>query len=313
MAQSVVVTRDGTQIHSQFAGTMISRQVALATGKTVRVDTSAGVQSIYLGDDRRPLFQSAWTAHGPKVIRARQRFAFLGDPVTLIDPDFDPLDRIRNPFDAIIDPNPLGSLLGPGDVGGLGLAALVLLALYAMQQTAPESQGLGEGDRPVLPVKAWTSEGANGATPILVDALTEERVRKACKYLPDVQLWTDVAALRLAPQRASMTAWEWGTKVHYAVKQAVEAARAASPLSKDILHAEMSIIANAGGVSYGTPGSTRLDIFEDRRNDMGAICVYDIKTGQRGIGTNQLKAIAEVIRSNYNGAIFYVIEVRPTL
>lgn len=110
-----------------------------------------------------------------------------------------------------------------------------------------------------------------------------------------------------------MTAWEWGTKVHYAVKQAVEAARAASPLSKDILHAEMSIIANAGGVSYGTPGSTRLDIFEDRRNVMGAICVYDIKTGQRGIGTNQLKAIAEVIRSNYNGAIFYVIEVRPTL
>ena len=70
MAQSVVVTRDGTQIHSQFAGTMISRQVALATGKTVRVDTSAGVQLVYLGDDRRPLFQSAWTAKGPKVLRS---------------------------------------------------------------------------------------------------------------------------------------------------------------------------------------------------------------------------------------------------
>ncbi|WP_224705870.1 hypothetical protein [Devosia aquimaris] len=296
-----MLARDGTQIRSAFSGTLVSRQITLPTGDVVRVNTSGGVLSISLGDDPRLLLQSAWTARGPRVIRARQHLAFLGDEQTIIDPEVGagPGTSARGPNVITVLPN-LGALI-----------ALALVSLHSMLRAAPASQGLGEKDRPILVPKAWAWEGDNGVVPIMVDALPADRVRQACKYLPDVQQWTDSAALRLAPQRPTMTARQGGTKVHYAVKQTVEAARAASPLARAILHAELSFTAEAGIVRYGTLGSTRLDVFEDSRNDMGAICVYDIKTGQRGIGADQLRAIADVIKARYNGAPFYILEVRP--
>jgi hypothetical protein len=160
LAHSLVIDRDGAQIHSQFAGTLISRLVTLATGQTVRVDTSAGVQSVYVGDDPRPLFRSAWTARGPKVLRARQHVAHLGDQETLIDPDFGVTD-------------PLVVMITPGTGGGLAAVMLALLRIYAAQQTAPASQGLGKGDEPVLAVRAWTVGKADDVVPMFAGSLTE--------------------------------------------------------------------------------------------------------------------------------------------
>ena len=48
-------------------------------------------------------------------------------------------------------------------------------------------------------------------------------------------------------------------------------------------------------------------------SDLGAICVYDIKTGTSGIRPTQLAAVVRVIRDVYNGGLFYIIEVRPRL
>lgn len=110
-----------------------------------------------------------------------------------------------------------------------------------------------------------------------------------------------------------MSPQTWGTKVHYAVKQSVEALRVLSPEARSRLQAELSVTTIGAKVPYGTPGSTRLNIFEDRSEDMQVICVYDIKTGNQGITAAQLKRIAEVVVARYNGSMFFIIEVRPRL
>src|SRR5690606_23172699 len=77
LARSLVVLDDGTVIDGQFHATSILRTVTLADGTQIRVDTESGLQSIYLGADSVPLFQSRWTANGPRVVRAREHVAFL--------------------------------------------------------------------------------------------------------------------------------------------------------------------------------------------------------------------------------------------
>jgi hypothetical protein len=130
LAHSVVIARDGTMIHSRFQATSILRVVTLVDGQAVRVDTESGLQSIYLGGDDLPLFQSSWTATGPRVVRARQHVAFLLD-----GGQFD--DRLR--------PGPRETGLtgggGGGDLG-LGAIALALTSIFRIQQAAPTSQGL---------------------------------------------------------------------------------------------------------------------------------------------------------------------------
>jgi hypothetical protein len=79
LAQSVVVANDGTRFQTSFRATTVNRVVTLPNGQIVRVDTDSGLQSVYLGADSTPLFQSRWTANGPKVVRARQHVAFLLD------------------------------------------------------------------------------------------------------------------------------------------------------------------------------------------------------------------------------------------
>ena len=301
LAQSVVLARDGTQIRSAFSGTLVSRQITLPTGDVVRVNTSGGVQSIYRGDDPRLLLQSAWTARGPRVIRARQHLAFLGDEQTVIDPEVGagPGTSARETYGIPILPN-----LG-------GLIALALVSLHSILQAAPASQGLAEKDRPILVPKAWALEGDSGVVPIMVDALPADRVRQACKYLPDVQQWTDSAALRLAPQRATLTAQVWGTSVHFAVKQSVETARARSALTSAELKAELSLTPQSDDAVYGTSGSTRLDILENRRDDLGAVCVYDVKTGIAGLTVARVKEIASLVRKHFGDGPFFIIEIRP--
>ena len=65
-------------------------------------------------------------------------------------------------------------------------------------------------------------------------------------------------------------------------------------------------------VSYVTKRSSRLDILEDRRSDMGAICVYDFKTVMEGLTLRRLARIGRLVTSVFPGAAaFYVTQVGP--
>lgn len=182
----------------------MEREIALSTGQIVHVDASAGLQSVYPGNGRRPLFQSAWTASGPKVIRAQQRVAFLGDPGTLIDPHTgpSPLEE-RQPSVVTVLPSTSG------------LIALALVALYSIQQEAPASQGRGNDDRPLIVFRSWTLDGSGKSIPVMVDTQTEQQIGQSCKYLPTVQNLTDAAAAALAADNGQQSQRSLWNASHY--------------------------------------------------------------------------------------------------
>lgn len=312
LAESFVALRDGTRIQSKFWRTLVSRTIALAGGGKVRIDREAGRQQVYLGNESEPLFRSAWTLGGPRVTHAQRRMAFMGDADTLLEPDFRPdrVDPFRDPNPQILSPNPMLDLFGAG--GGLDLLGAAFLALHMAQQEAPASQGMAEDERSVISFRAWSASGERNALPLLVDSLTEERLRQSCKYLPDAQRWTDEAAQLLSQERWTMSAQTWGTKVHLAVKNMVEDLRKNSAEADKILRAELSMTIDEERVPYGTSGSTRLDILEDRKGDMGAVCVYDIKTSNYGLTAARVKKIADLVREHFDAKMFFVIELRPS-
>lgn len=78
------------------------------------------------------------------------------------------------------------------------------------------------------------------------------------------------------------------------------------------LHTECSAIETSfDSLDYGTVGSTRLDILEDRRPEGDMVCVYDIKTGRAGLSPGRLLQISLEVNKHFGAARFIVIEVRP--
>lgn len=80
------------------------------------------------------------------------------------------------------------------------------------------------------------------------------------------------------------------------------------------VRAELSLVEGVEK-NYGTRGSTRLDVFHhvEGTND---ICIYDIKTGARGLTEDQARrAIAEANQFARDQGIIapkiYIVELRP--
>ena len=104
----------------------------------------------------------------------------------------------------------------------------------------------------------------------------------------------------------------WGTLVHDAVKRTIQGLKAAFPHAYENLEAELSLSDDREEeVPYGRKFSTRLDVVEDRRQDMGAVCNYDIKTGRAGLSAKRLSEIAQRLATNYPLATIFIIQVRP--
>jgi len=205
-----------------------------------------------------------------------------------------------------------GGVGGGGGNLGWSAATSALTALYAMLQAAPASLGLGSSDEPVMAITAWTLDGKNRPVPIFVDSLTEEQLRQHCRFLPDVQSWTDDAAALLAEQKPILPARTWGSLVHGAIKRTIDALKKSVPIIYENLHPEISFYPDRPGEApFGYKGSTRLDVVEDRRKEFGAVCHYDVKTGKEGLTVKRLEEIADRLAKNYPGAIIYIIEIRP--
>jgi hypothetical protein len=72
--------------------------------------------------------------------------------------------------------------------------------------------------------------------------------------------------------------------------------------------AEVSAI-KSREVTYGRSGSVRVDVLERVGN--GTVCVYDIKTGDRGLSARRMVEIADNVHSRYLGTRrIIVIETR---
>lgn len=304
LAQSLVVLRDGTTIQSRFQATSVLRTVTLANGQTIRVDTEAGLQSVYLGRDRLPQFQARWTATGPKVVRARQHLAFL-------------LDRDR--FDGTLvtrrpERNPTGGGGGGGGDFGLSAIALALTAIHAVLQGAPASQGVGEDDKPTITYRTWTAsretEPSSEPRPIYVGALSEEQLRQSCRRVGDIQQWIDEAATILAPEKPNLKAQAYGIALHLLLHQKIQALKRAYPGLYDDLDSEISFLQNGMPAYRGEKDSVRHDVYEKIPPDKAeTVCIYDAKTGDARFRWEQLRRTVTSAAKQNPGATIIVVQM----
>ena len=315
LAASTVVMHDGARIESWLADSAVRSDVRLPTGKIVRVESLDDVQTIYVGEDAAPVLQSRWTATGHVVTRTRRQLAFLMDDPLGPDNYFDPRQNGIEP-DPLLDPNPAGSLFGPGGPSGLGIVGAALLLLYLMRQAEPASMGAsGQGD--FVAFRAWTSapdaDGRPIPVPIAVGSLTEEQARQSCKLLPDVQAWTDQAARDLAMGQAILTAQSYGIRLHSIVKAEVDAKKLSDPFLYRGVSAEYSITSDGKPGTYGAAGTRRLDVIDKIPPEAPrVICDYEIKTGGAAMTRAQLNDYIAFLAADNPGAVIYLFQVKPT-
>jgi hypothetical protein len=177
-------------------------------------------------------------------------------------------------------------------------------------------------------------------------ALTDKEVEEICDRRQAVQDYVDAAATRVDsdPSNNNLSRMQRGTKIHKFVETAIEALE--NPAT---FRAEESVVKLSEEdeeqekvhvpekrrthkqANYGTKGSIRVDSIEqgindtegkgsngDRRIDgyqkrpKDTVCVYDIKTGRRGLSMRRRKEIASKIAGSYPGTRRVVVcEIRP--
>lgn len=267
MARSLLAMRNGTRIQSMFTGQAVSRTVTMPDGSSYSLDRLGDVGRVSVSRPSEPAVQVAW----------------LGRALSPIFPTPVP------PPPAVVPTSGSPRQIAP--VTQLTPFTVMLhgaTALYNALVDQPEAMGLGIADLPIFAIKVWQGLGSDGKVAVSAEALTAEQVAHTCKLMPEVQEWTDSAALALAPIRTTSGPQAWGTAVHSAINQKVIALRSMFPARYANVHSEISISSEGnhsgtedGSVHYGRRETSRLDILEIV--DETIACIYDIKTGKRGL------------------------------
>jgi hypothetical protein len=132
----------------------------------------------------------------------------------------------------------------------------------------------------IFKARRYGEHGSGSGEPGLdtdhAEVLDRKDVEGACPKLDKVQEMTDKAATKILRKGLNMTPAEYGTAVHSELKQKFDG------LNNPDFKAEVSYL-KSKLENYGTKDSIRVDIFENPGN--GTVCVYDIKTGQRGLSS----------------------------
>jgi len=168
----------------------------------------------------------------------------------------------------------------------------------------------------VVVTRVWQGQ-ADGPPILITEALTPEQVSQMCPRAAEVQGFIDLAAAEWAPLATTMKKSTLGTKIHLTAKNMLEDAKRINPALYGNLHAEVSLDLEALGpndkigITYGTAGSTRLDVMELVRQQMG--CVYDYKTGQTGLNAARVSQIIKVWNVRFPGVPVTILEMRQYL
>jgi hypothetical protein len=145
-----------------------------------------------------------------------------------------------------------------------------------------------------------------------VQQLDWQQVKDNCDRLQQVQKMTDAAvkSVRDSAGSAMMSAQQFGTAVHLAVKQEVGLENPDFVAEKSYLK---SAAADNDKTNYGTKNSVRIDVLEYNRTN-NTVCVYDIKTGQAGLSLPRMIEIAqEAFKAFKRKTPIIVTEVRPSV
>lgn len=151
--------------------------------------------------------------------------------------------------------------------------------------------------------RAWNYEKAP-ATELLYSGMrTRKEVQAVCTKLKQVQKLTNTAAEKVGPPSDQPSAAVYGTKVHSALEKIIEAKPRLG------LKSERSYT-KAGMETGRIAGTIRIDVIEER--DDGTLCIYDIKTGKRGLAMSRVREFALRASKKLEGySDVVVVEVRP--
>lgn len=253
--------------------------VTLPDGQQITFENSGDVQTIRDADGQL-IAANEWTSEGPQPYPMVQlaRGKLGGGP---------------------------SSRLAPG-VGGaspslVGVAGAALFTWFSQ---------LNSKDRvAVLAFKAgdYRNEGTESKPKIeLVARMTRDEVGDVCKKLGNVQKVTDNAVKKVREDEDFMGATDFGSKVHR------EIAHTINGKGNPNYRAEVSgFKSSQAKAKYGQKDSIRIDAYENRPENSTA-CVYDPKTGERGLSFPRMKELAQTANRLFGSKRIIVIEVRPT-
>jgi hypothetical protein len=152
-------------------------------------------------------------------------------------------------------------------------------------------------------------------------ALSEKEVRGYCEKLKEVQDLTYETTAHVRATKPNLSPQSFGTEVHKIIENIIKA------LNDPNFIAEISYLPgkpirdeekpsrdeekpDRKGVKYGTKNSVRLDVMENIGDK--TVCVYDVKTGRRGLSDLRMDVIARVVFKYFPDTERIVVtEVRP--
>jgi hypothetical protein len=142
-------------------------------------------------------------------------------------------------------------------------------------------------------------------------------VNAICKEYGRAQGITDAAAAKIRTDDKYKDAADFGTKVHKEVKDRVDGL--ADPdflaeVSGEKMREEDPSVPKTKrerDVKYGDLNSIRIDLLDNKVK--GTVCVYDVKTGKRGLSMARIAEIAASVFYHYgkDAHSFIIVEMRP--
>jgi hypothetical protein len=282
LAEQRVFNRDGSRIVSEFnppdgPGDWDERHtVVLPDGTKFAFENSDNVQRIYDGEGNL-VNATEWTKEGPRPL---------------------PIDQLAGVALAV----PLVMALSEAEILALGTAAAALFSWLSSRKDPNRTA--------VLAFKASKYEkgepqGRNELS--WVGYVKRDELKDVCKKLPDVQGYTDKAVQKVLQNGDYGGPAAFGTKVHKLIADTIQG------LDEENFQAEVSRIkSKEEDARYGEKGSIRIDALENH-SDISTVCVYDPKTGKRGLSLPRTNELAETAfkKFKYVPNHIIVIEVRP--
>lgn len=141
----------------------------------------------------------------------------------------------------------------------------------------------------------------------MLRTLSRDEVNVLCDRFAEVQALTDNAVAAVRNSGANLSPQQFGTAVHVLVKKAIDG------MNDGFLKAEVSFLKGLEA-DPGIKGTIRVDAIGRVKKRPDTVCIYDIKTGIRGLSFPRMLEMVVNSQKAYNGEIrnFIVTEVRPT-
>jgi hypothetical protein len=315
LAEQRVFNRDGSRIVSEFdsggsSGWDQRHIVVLPDGRKIRFENSGDVQRIY-DENGQLVSASTWTEAGPEPLIQQARMSRRPGDLPLLLPQ-----GPGGPLPAAPGPGSGGVSPGSFDKGWAAAATTLftwmssrnrrdLIAVYGIKAREYRAEGTDE-----QPEVAW------------VGYLSRDEVKKACDKIDDVQRYTDASVKYVREKVPFQGPADFGTKVHKEIENTINGLddpNFVAERSFSKAEAETAkYIANNNpkygekDAVYGQKNTVRVDALRNRP-DLKMACIYDPKTGWRGLSSTRMAELALAVKRKFEWALgFIVIEIRPT-